>query len=63
MYALKKSTNEELRKIIKKDYGNSINETEANSLGVCLLRLSKLALIGIARAKERETNKKINLKK
>jgi hypothetical protein len=54
---LKKQTIESLKKILEKDYKISINETDANSLGVSLLRLSRLALVGLARAKERENNK------
>ena len=57
---LKKQTIESLKKILEKDYKIYMSETEANELGVSLLRLSKLALIGLARAKEREikNNKK-----
>ena len=51
---LKQNTIGELKKIIEKDYGISIGDEQANELGVSILRLARLALIGLARAKEKE---------
>lgn len=33
-----------LQKIIEKDYGQTLNEEDANELGTSLLRLTKIAL-------------------
>jgi hypothetical protein len=59
---LKKQTIEDLQRILKKDYGISINETDANSLGVSLLRLSNIAITVCAReAKNNNIMSKNNL--
>ncbi len=46
---LRKQTIDSLRTILEKDYGVSVNETDTNSLGVSILRLSNLAITALAR--------------
>jgi hypothetical protein len=58
---LKRKTIDELKEIIEKDYKVSISDNEARELGISLLRLSKLATIGLARLQEKcEANKAIS---
>lgn len=54
---LKQKTIDELKKIIERDYKVSVDSDGANSLGVSILRLARLSLVGIARAKEKEIKK------
>ena len=54
---LKSKTIKELQKIVKKDYGAEISEEHADTLGMSLLRLARLALIALAR-KEKDEKKK-----
>ena len=57
MYAeLRKSTIEELKTIIKKDYGVSISDIQAKELGYSLLRLSKLAVVALLRADKNKSH-------
>jgi len=51
---LKKQTIEELKKIIKQDYGVLINDDEAIEIGSSLLKLTRLALVALARADEKK---------
>ncbi|MDP8258816.1 MAG: hypothetical protein P9L90_05295 [Candidatus Aadella gelida] len=51
---LKKQTTEELKKIIKNDYGVLLNDDEATELGSSLLKLTRLALTALARADEKK---------
>jgi hypothetical protein len=55
---LKKRTIQDLQKIIKRDYGQTLSEEEANELGTSLLRLTKLALTAQARALEKVEKQK-----
>jgi hypothetical protein len=41
-----------LQQIMHRDYGVSIDENQANELGVSLLRLARLARTALARAEE-----------
>lgn len=45
-----------LRKVIKRDYGQTLSEEEANELGTSLLRLTRLALNHQLKA-DKTTNK------
>ena len=56
---LKRKTVEDLKKIIEKDYKISITDNEAKELGFSLLRLSKLATIGLARTQEKYENRQL----
>lgn len=42
--SLSEKSIKELRDIIKRDYGQSLSEEEANEIGISLLRLTRLAL-------------------
>jgi hypothetical protein len=53
---LKKTTIEELKKIISKDYGADISNEQANNLGSSLLHLTNLSIITLARADERSSS-------
>ena len=55
---LKKRTIQDLQKIIKRDYGQTLSEEEANELGTSLLRLTKLALTAQVRALEKAEKQK-----
>jgi len=55
---LKAKTIKDFQKIIKRDYGQTISEEEANELGTSLLRLTRLALNHQLKA-----DKKINKRK
>lgn len=55
---LKKKTIEDFQKIIKRDYGQILNEEEANEFGTSLLRLTRLALTAQARALEKAKKQK-----
>jgi hypothetical protein len=55
---LKKKTIEELREIIKRDYGQNLNEEELNEFGISLLRLTRLGLAARARAIEKAEKQK-----
>ena len=48
----------ELQEIIKRDYGQTLSEEEANELGTSLLRLTRLALTAQARALEKAKKQK-----
>ena len=48
------ASDKELQRIVKKDYGAEISDEHADTLGMSLLRLAKLALIALARKEERE---------
>lgn len=50
---LKAKTIQDFQKIIKRDYGQILNEEEVNEPGTSLLRLTKLALTAQARAHEK----------
>lgn len=54
---LKQKTTKELQEIIERDYGQKINEDEAQELGTSLLRLTKLALNHRLEA-DRDVNKR-----
>lgn len=58
MIHLKKKIIQDLQKIIKRDYGQSLSEKEANELGISLLRLTRLGLIAQARAIEKAKKQK-----
>lgn len=49
---LKKKTIDELREIMSKDYGASLNNEALTNLGTTLLRLTRLAADSLARADE-----------
>ena len=53
---LKTQTIEELKKIIEKDYGILLSNNELNELGSSLLHLTKLSLVALARADERNSS-------
>jgi len=55
---LKKRTIQDLQKIIKRDYGQSLSEEEANEFGISILRLTRLGLTAQARAIEKAEQKK-----
>ena len=45
----------ELREIIRRDYGSSITDEQADELGFSLLRLTRIALAALARASDQES--------
>jgi len=51
---LKKTTIQELKKIIKNDYGVLLNDDKAIELGSSLLKLTRLALGALARTDEKK---------
>ena len=53
---LRQKTTDELKRIIKKDYNAAITDAHAKVLGLSLLRLARLAMIGLARAEEKKQN-------
>ena len=53
---LKKTTIENLKKIIHQDYGVELSDEQANELGYSLLRLTKLAIVALARAEEKNSS-------
>lgn len=53
---LKLSTTEELKNIIKKDYGSEISNEQVKNLGVILLRLTKLSVTALARVDEKNSS-------
>jgi hypothetical protein len=52
----------ELKEIIARDSGISIDDDQANELGVALLRLTRVSVAALARADERKVdqNKTVN---
>ena len=46
---LKKKTTQELKRILRTDYGLLINDKKAQEIGISLLKISRLALVGQAR--------------
>jgi hypothetical protein len=52
---LKPKAMEELKEIMKRDYGASLSDSEANDLGCSLLRLTKIAGVALARANEKNS--------
>lgn len=54
---LKQKTTKELQEIIKRDYCQEINESEAQELGTSLLRLTRIALTAQARSIEKSEKK------
>ena len=50
---LKKRTIQDLQRIIKRDYSQTLSEDEANEVGISLLRLTRLGLTAQARALEK----------
>ena len=60
---LSKKAKDDLKKILKKDYGNDLADDQAEELGVSLLRLTRVSLSAIARdldEKEKAKEKKAN---
>lgn len=57
---LKRKTIEDLKKIVERDYKVSITDNEAKELGLSLLRLSKLAIIGLARRQNKYENRQLS---
>jgi hypothetical protein len=55
---LKKRTIQDLQRIIKRDYGQSLSEEEVNEFGISILRLTRLALTAQARALEKAEKQK-----
>lgn len=55
---LKKRTIQDLQIIIKRDYGQTLSEEEANELGISLLRLTRLALTAQTKALEKAEKQK-----
>jgi len=53
---LKKITKENLKKIIHQDYGVKISDEQANEFGCSLLRLTKLSVVALARAEEKNSS-------
>ena len=53
---LKKTTKENLKKIIYQDYGVELSDEQVNELGYSLLRLTKLAVVALARANEKNSS-------
>jgi hypothetical protein len=53
---LKKTTIDELKIIINQDYGVDISDEQANDLGSSLLRLTKLSVLALARADEKDSS-------
>jgi len=51
---LKTQTIEELKKIVKKDYGVLLSDGEVNELGSSLLHLTRLSLVALARVDEKK---------
>jgi hypothetical protein len=51
---LKKRTIEELKEIVKRDYGILLSDEEANEFGSSLLRITRLAVTALARADEKK---------
>lgn len=54
---LSNSAINDLKKIMKKDYGKDITDEEAQELGVSLLRLTRVGLSATARAIDKENAK------
>lgn len=55
---LKKRTIQDIQRIIKRDYGQTLSEEEANEFGISLLRLTRLGLTAQARAIEKAEKQK-----
>jgi hypothetical protein len=53
---LKKTTIDELKIIIRQDYGVVISDEQANNLGSSLLHLTKLSVLALARADEKDSS-------
>ncbi len=53
---LKKVTIDELKIIINQDYGIDISDEQANELGSSLLSLTKLSVLALARADEKDSS-------
>ena len=53
---LKPKAIEKLKEIMKRDYGVSLSDSEANELGGSLLRLTKIAGVALARAEEKNSS-------
>ena len=53
---LKKPTIENLKKIISQDYGVELLDEKANEFGYSLLRLTRLAVVALARADEKNSS-------
>ena len=56
---LSKKAKDELKQIIKKDYGSDLTDDQAEELGVSLLRLTRVGLSSLARdidEKEKKAN-------
>ncbi len=56
---LSKKALEELKTIIKNDYGQVVSDQDAEELGVSLLRLTKVSLQVLAREHEKEAKEKL----
>lgn len=60
---LNKKAKDDLKRILKKDYGRDITDEQAEELGVSLLRLTRVGLSALARdydKKEKAKEKKAN---
>ena len=57
---LNKKATDELKQILKSDYGQNISTEQAEELGASLLRLTRVGLSALARKHEKEEKKKIN---
>lgn len=57
---LTKKAREELKMILRKDYGQDVSDEDAEELGVSLLRLTRVSLQVLARKHEKETKEKAN---
>lgn len=57
---LNKKAREELKAILRKDYGQEITDEQAEELGVSLLRLTRVSLQVLTRKHEKETKEKAN---
>lgn len=53
---LKPKAIEELKEIMKRDYGAVLSDSEAGELGGSLLRLTKMAGVALARADEKNSS-------
>lgn len=59
---LSRKAKDELKKIMKKDYGSDLTDDQTEELGVSLLRLTRVGLSALARdtdekAKEKKANR------
>lgn len=53
------NTKQKLQEVMLRDYGVSLSEEEANKFGQSLLRLTRIAIVALARAEENQGSKEL----